>query len=66
MRPSKPRVNSTPTKLQLDFMMVVEERIHLVTGASYDGQKLQPEWLDDYTSRGLVIDINYPPSKWGQ
>ena len=55
-----------PTKLQLDFMMVVEERIHLVTGASYDGQKLQPEWLDDYTSRGLVIEINYPPSKWGQ
>ena len=55
-----------PTKLQLDFMMVVEDRIHLLTGASYDGQKLQPEWLDDYTSRGMVLDINYPPSKWGQ
>ena len=55
-----------PSKLQLDFMMVVEDRIHLVTSASYDGQKLEPEWLDNYTSRGLVLDINYPPSKWGQ
>jgi len=55
-----------PSKLKLDFMMVVEDRIHLVTDASYDGQKLQPEWLDDYTSRGLGLDINYPPSKWGQ
>ena len=55
-----------PAKLQLDIMTVVEERILLVTGASYHGKKLQPEWLDDYTSRGLVIEINYPPSKWGQ
>lgn len=55
-----------PAKLQLDIMTVVEDRILLVTGASYNGKKLQHEWLDDYTSRGLVIDINYPPSKWGQ
>ena len=59
-------VEFDPSNLQLEVMMVVEDRIHLVTGASYDGKKLNPEWLDDYTSRGLVIDINYPPSKWGQ
>ena len=29
--------------------MVLEECIQLVTGASYNGEKLQPEWLDDYT-----------------
>jgi len=59
-------IEFNPSKLQLDLMMVVEDRIHLLTGASYDGQKLNPEWLDDYTSPGLVLDINYPPSKWGQ
>ena len=37
------------SKLQLDFMMVLEECIQLVTGASYNGEKLQPVWLDDYT-----------------
>lgn len=51
-------------KLQLDLMVVVEDRIELVTGASYDGQKLQLEWIDDYSSRGLVCEINCPPSKW--
>ena len=54
-----------PSKLQLDLMMVVEDRIHLLTGASYDGQELNPEWIDDYTSRGIVLDINYPPEQVG-
>ena len=41
-------------KLQLDLMMVVEDRIQLVTGATYEAQKLKLEWVDDYSSRGLV------------
>ena len=31
-------VEFDPSKLQLEVMMVVEDRIHLVTGASYDGK----------------------------
>lgn len=51
-------------KLQLDLMMVVEDRIQLVTGATYEAQKLKLEWVDDYSSRGLACEINHPPSKW--
>ena len=38
----------------------IGDRIELITGAYYGGNKLSPNWVDNYKEQGFQFFLNYP------